>query len=301
MLRKLPIIIDTDIGDDVDDAFALCLAMASPEVSILGVTTVYCDTVKRARIAARLLREGGFPGVPVHAGRGLPLKTRTIYGRPLEPDKTPSGYDAGFDGERIDGGDAVGFIIRTLESAREPVCIVTMGALTNIAAVLTERPDLKKKISFLSVMGGAFNMNVGEYNFCCDPEAASLVLSCGAEIKCAGLDVTFKCSVNGGYAPLLEKAEAKALKTLFKMRKQWGGEVYLHDPLALMSAFDPSYVDWEERRCEVECGASLTNGYVVNLSDWNWRQRPAGNLKVGVGVRADAFTGECMKRILSLK
>jgi len=268
----------------------------------LGVTTVYCDTVKRARMAARLLREGGFSDVPVYAGRSEPLnKNKPLYGRPVQTDRAPHGYDTAYDGERISGEDAVEFIIRALENAPQKICIVTLGALTNIAAVFTKRPDLKEKISFLSVMGGAYDLNIGEYNFSCDPLAASIVLNSGLPIKCVGLDVTFKCKVNGSYAALLEQVEAPVIKTLMKMRKIWNGAVFLHDPLAVTCTFNDGYVGWQKRLCDVEHNASLANGQVINLSDFNWQKQPAGNLEVSVSVRADEFVDECMKRILSLK
>ena len=197
MKEKIPVLIDTDIGDDIDDAFALCLAMRSPEIRLLGVTTVHRCAKHRARMAKALLRAGGFGYVPVHAGDSRPLKCTSVYGRPIDYADLPHSYDSEYDDVSYDGDDAVSFLAETLKKSSDKVTIVTLGALTNLARLLCEHPEVHEKIGLTCTMGGAYSMNWGEYNFCCDPEAAAVVLESGLPQHCVGVDVTFQCKLNG--------------------------------------------------------------------------------------------------------
>ena len=109
------IIIDTDIGGDIDDAFALCLAMQSPELELMAVTTVYQATDKKAMLARRLLDAGGFGQVPVYAGERMPMTPGTLYGKEVDYCQVPLQYRPEY--ETIEGwkDGAVNFIIETLE------------------------------------------------------------------------------------------------------------------------------------------------------------------------------------------
>ncbi len=302
MNEKIDVIIDTDIGGDIDDAFALCLAMKSPELHILGVTTVYQDTVRRARIAARLLRLGGLPKVPVAAGESHPLKNREVYGQEIDFTEKPISYTDAYEAEPYCSDiTAVDFIIRTLEEAKKPIVIVTMGALTNIARVLMKRPDLKERIAFISMMGGAFSFrNVSEFNFSCDPEAAELVIGSGVAIRCVGLDVTFQCVLGKEDVRLLCEHPHPCIRMLMDMKKAWGHDVCLHDPLALAVTFQKNLVTLEKIQCKIELEGRYTRGTSVNLSDFTWNI-PAGDSKFEAAFSVDskAVVQLCMERLMS--
>ena len=298
MKDKKLILIDTDLGDDIDDAFALCLAMCSPEIELLGVTTVFRCASHRAKMAKALLRAGGFGNVPVHAGRSRPLACTTVHGREIDYGEAPKSYAEEYEDVLYDGDDAPDFLIEVLERSARKITIVTLGALTNIALVLQRRPDLYAKIECITIMGGAFSMNWGEYNFCCDPDAAAFVLDSGLPIRCVGVDVTFCCKLSGELLDRVQTHPHPCLRMLGRMRKKWGGEVYLHDPLALMCAFDDRFVKWQPMVCAVESGGKYANGYVINLSDPNWRRDAAhSNLLVATSVDAEAFTREYVRRV----
>lgn len=296
------VIIDTDIGGDIDDAFALCLAMKSPELDIRGVTTVYGDTLKRARIAKALVRAAGRGDIPVYAGEGVPLGGQDIiYGRKNDFHAHPQSYSAEYDGVEVDGTDAVSFIISELEKAEEgEYTLITLGALTNIARVLDRRPDLKGRIGRISVMGGAFLINLGEFNFSCDPPAADAVLNCGLSVYCVGVDITFKCSPSEVQLGKLRQHTAPCIKMLMKLNEAWGSKIFLHDPLAVLCAFDPGLVRFEKRICRVETKGEFTSGCVSNQSDFNWQLDPKDSpLWVGVEVKGDEVVEKCMERLLS--
>ncbi len=301
-MGRIKIIIDTDIGGDIDDAFAICMAMHSPEVELLGVTTVYQDTEKRAKIAARLLRLGGCSDIPVVAGEKYPLKNRKVYGKTVDFDEAPITYVSDYDSE-VYRQDVVAkdFIIQTLENAEEPIVLVTMGALTNIAKVFMERPDLKEKILFISMMGGAYYFrNVGEFNISCDPEAADIVINSGVEIRCVGLDVTFQQVLQQNEIQMLENHSHPCIKMLMNMRKTWGHGVVLHDPLALAVVFRKDLVVFEKILCKIELEGTYTRGVSVNLSDFTWGI-PAENSRFEVGITVDSQQAVtlCLERLLS--
>ncbi len=298
MKEKIPVLIDTDLGDDIDDAFALCLAMRSPEIRLLGVTTVHRCAKQRAKMAKALLRAGGFGDVPVHAGDSRPLKSTSVYGRPIDYGDLPHSYDDEYADVSYDGDDAVSFLAETLKNSSSKVTIVTLGALTNVARLLLEHPEAREKIGLICTMGGAFSMNWGEYNFCCDPDAAAVVLESGLPQYCVGVDVTFQCKLNGELLEQVRTHPHPCLQMLNRMRQKWGNDVYLHDPLALFCAFDDSLVRWQPMVCSVEKDAKYANGYVINFTDPNWRKSSANsNLSVAVGVDASAFIREYVRRV----
>lgn len=302
--QPINVIIDTDIGDDIDDAAALCIAMQSPELHILGVTTVFKDTRKRARIAKRLLRLGGHGEIPVYAGASRPLKNKEVYGKKVDFEEAPITYSEEYAEEEIDTEkNAREFIIEELEQCASPIHFITLGALTNLAEVLLERPDLKTKIESVFVMGGAYStFHVGEYNFSCDPEAADLVLESGVKLICAGLDVTFQCCLSDADMKVIYEAEHPCLKMLVNLQKAWGHNIVLHDPLVVLLAADSSYVQTQKIKCRVELNGTYARGMSVNLSNWTW-DLPAEESTVEVAVAVDAkrVVSTFMERILKFE
>jgi hypothetical protein len=141
-----PILFDTDIGTDVDDAYALALILRSPELELVGVTTVSGDAVARARLAARLLAlEGGAAArVPVHAG---------ISSAPQYIVQTE--WAAGFTSPALHTDGGVAFMRQQIEARPGQLTIVAVGELTNVAALLTSSPGIGPKIKRIALMGGA--------------------------------------------------------------------------------------------------------------------------------------------------
>lgn len=300
MKKKIPVVIDTDIGDDIDDAFALCLAMQSPEIRLLGVTTVFKNTVARAKIARRLLRLGGFPDIPVAAGASVPLANPEMFNKKVDVSEFPCTYRQGWENEKIEAESGTDLLIRLLEESSEPVTVVTLGALTNLADLLRRRPDLKEKIRCIHMMGGAFLINWTEYNFACDPEAAQLVLASQIPIRAVGVDVTLGCMVGQRQIEQLRESSHPCLQMLMDMCKEWtkNGCVCLHDPLALYSVWDPSVLSFKKEVYQVECRGRYSRGVCVKMSDHNWQADPQDSrLMVAQTVKADEFVGECIRRL----
>ncbi|HEY3379191.1 MAG TPA: nucleoside hydrolase [Armatimonadota bacterium] len=274
------ILIDTDPG--IDDAIAVALAVASPEFQIAAITTTYGNTtVTRATRNARelLARLGVREKIPVYAGADRPLV------RPAEvaPDihgEHGLGYAAYAFEEEASAHvvEAPGVILRTAAEASEPITLICLGPLTNVALALAlDRPLLQAQVAEIVLMGGAPNGNgnitpVSEFNFWCDPEAAQIVLQSGIPIRMVGLNVTRHMVLTRQAVDHLAQSTDPAL--------QWWGEMLrfnaefhhsheglegciIHDPLAMALALAPEFGTTQPMYLEVARHDDLTRGQTV--------------------------------------
>ena len=186
--QAAPVIFDTDIGTDIDDAYALVALMNRPELEVLGITTVSSDAVARARLAAKLLAVAGgkWPRVPVYAG----ISTPTQYMKQVE-------WAAGFDAANLHASGAVDFMRREIEKRPGQVTLIAVGELTNVAALLQSSPGIAAKIKGIALMGGAVYRGYApgskpepEWNIRSNAEAARIVFTSGAPLLVAPLDST---------------------------------------------------------------------------------------------------------------
>src|SRR5437667_3900789 len=160
----VPILLDTDIGTDIDDAFALALVMRSPELELLGVTTVSGDTAARARLAAKLLWESGLQFVPVAAGKP---------GKPLPQEQTR--WADGFSSPQIRQEPALDLLKAEIERRPGKITLVAIGPLTNVAELIEREPATASKLKRIAPMGGSIAHGYGqalepaaEYNIASD-------------------------------------------------------------------------------------------------------------------------------------
>jgi len=285
------VILDTDIGSDVDDALALALVVKAPELELAGVTTVYGDVDLRARMARKLLLLAGKPEVPVCAGIRLPLLRRREV------------WWAGHEGQGLldeadrdlpyDRRHAVDFIIETARANPGQITLLPIGPLTNVAAAITREPRLPELLAGIVLMGGVVRAYDGlslpwaEHNIRCDPEAASIVFGSGARTMMVPLDVTMRVTIDrvglervraGGTPFHLAVADQLARYPRFSST----GSTYTHDPLAVAVAIDPTFCHREALHVQVEILGGLTTGATVAT-------RPqAGESAVDVCVAVDS-------------
>jgi pyrimidine-specific ribonucleoside hydrolase len=262
-----PLIIDTDPG--VDDAYAIALACASPEVELLGVTTVFgnvglATTTRNAPVAAGADR----PLVHPH-----PHRAREVHGADglsghsdLLPERARG----------VAGSDAVTLMMELLEAAPEPVTIVPIGPLTNIALLLAAHPGVSGKIARLVIMGGSVaGGNVtssAEFNIWSDPEAARRVLVEEAvPTVLVPTDLTKRCAVDQEWLGTLAASgpRGKLLVTLteayqahYRDELGWNGTV-LHDAVAMAEAIRPGILTTTRYPVEVECAQGPSRGAVL--------------------------------------
>jgi purine nucleosidase/pyrimidine-specific ribonucleoside hydrolase len=185
----IKIIIDTDIGDDIDDAIALSFALGSPEFEILGVTTVYGEAELRARVARRLCNTWGRDDIPVHVGLERPL---AFEFHPDTVPENPSQRDAVKDMPcmaRTPG--AVDFIAETVNTFPGEVNILTIGAMTNIGALFCKDPSLADKIPAVISLAGYMppRLDRPEWNVKYDPPAAQIIAKSGVNWVAIPADV----------------------------------------------------------------------------------------------------------------
>ena len=180
------IILDTDIGDDVDDAWALATVLSYPELDLIGVTTVYGDTSMRGSIALKLLHLAGKSDIPVAIGeRSINAKTNPHKGKGI------LNFD-GTDPSNFHSLSAKDFIIQMSHQYSGELLLVAIGPLSNIAQTIIEDPSIVDRLKGIVLMGGGFVSfnNRKEYNFACDPQAAETVLRSGIPLKVVGFNVT---------------------------------------------------------------------------------------------------------------
>ncbi|MBP0616663.1 nucleoside hydrolase [Jiella mangrovi] len=274
------VIIDTDPGQD--DAFAILLALASPELNVLGLTTVAGNmgldqTTDNAR---RIVELAGRGDIRVHAGSARPLMREP---RPVPEIHGETGID-GWDfppAERgPEPGHAVAFIIETLRAHTEKVILIALGPQTNIAMALRMAPDIREKIERIVFMGGGYfeggNMTpAAEYNILVDPEAARIVLGSGVPITAVPLDCTHAtpAPVNWSSALAAHGGEVmRACAGMMEFFERYGNAKHgtasrpLHDAVAVAALLWPDLFTGRLCPVDVECAGQLTTGMTV--VDW---------------------------------
>ena len=236
------VIIDTDIGDDIDDAFAIALAVKSPEIEILGVTTTFGDTEARARIAGRLLAEVDRPDISVVAG--VPTKTDNVM--------TQRRYGEG--GRFVAGqpGGAVEFILQEIRKYPGEITLVGIGPLMNVAAVIDKDLETFRKLKRVVIMGGSIDCGYGELWFCPqhgpdaewniarDVAAAQKLFTSGVPLYVMPLDSTQLRFVETMRAYVFRQGTpmTDALTLLYH---QWGQSTpTLFDPVTIAFLVDPN-------------------------------------------------------------
>jgi inosine-uridine nucleoside N-ribohydrolase len=299
-----PLILDCDPGHD--DAIALLLALASPEVELVGVTTVHGNQTleKTTDNALRVLTFAGRTDVPVAMGADRPLR------RELHVAAHVHG-ESGLDGPALPARasepiaqHAVDFLV---EHVTPETVLVPVGPLTNVALAL----DRGVRPARIVLMGGAIGEGnitpAAEFNIWADPEAAERVFHSGLDVTMIGLDVTHAALLTPSWAERFRAAGRMGtfVAELVEFFKQYHRRTYgwdgapIHDAVALAHAFRPGLVTTERVNVEVETESELTLGRTV-VDRWHRTDREP-NAEVGVGVDADAFLQLLLDRISALR
>ena len=304
---SVPIVIDCDPGHD--DAIAILLALASPEVELRGITTVAGNQTleKTTRNALKVLELAGRTDVPVAAGAHEPLKRelRTaayVHGEsglegPDLPEPTATAVDV----------HAVDLLSELIEPG---VVLVPTGPLTNIALLLERHPDVMERLDRIVWMGGAIGEGnitpAAEFNAFVDPEAAAAVFASGIPLTMIGLDVTHMALFTREHADRL-RGTGKAGRVVAELSdffQRFHEERYgfngspIHDALAVADVIDPTLVTRLECNVEIETASQHCDGRTV-VDRWLVTERPR-NARVGVDVDAERFLELLVERIASL-
>jgi purine nucleosidase len=308
------VLLDTDLamgvpGSDIDDGFALALALADPAMSVEMVTTVNgnTDVDTATRLSAQLLDRLGRPDIPVVRGAGAPLRGagRPAPGAPL-PVRSPREHAAVEIAERV---------------LAEPgeLTVVAIGPLTNVALALLLEPAVAGAVREIVVMGGVFlrhtNIAVmpGEFNIWCDPDAAGVVLDSGAPLRFVGLDVTTQVRLTDEDAGRMAAGGRPFGAFAGTCTREWiaycdqqnpgavaeHGSCAMHDPLAVAAVTHPELLTWRPAQVRVETASPVTRG--VTVADLLTTDRPpAPNCQIATAVDAGAFRELFLRRLVEL-
>jgi inosine-uridine nucleoside N-ribohydrolase len=306
----IPVLIDCDPGQD--DAIALLLGLASPEIEVLGVTTVAGNQTveKTTSNALKVLELAGRADVPVAAGAGQPLMRELVVAADAHG-------ESGLDGSELPPPrataveqHAVDFLATQILTAHHPVTLVPLGPLTNVALLLARYPDAAARLHRVVLMGGAIgagNMTASaEFNIWIDPEAAHRVIESGLAVTMIGLDVTNLAGLTAEHADRLRgtgpvgAAVARMLdfyRGFYEAAYEHGGSP-IHDAVAVAYLIRPELLQTLARHVEVDTSAGICRGRTV-VDMRRRRSLPEPNANVAVDIDAAAFVELLLDRLSS--
>ena len=284
------VIFDTDfVMPPADDGMALILALHSPELEILGVTTVAGnESMEKATVdATRLLEIAGRADIPVYKGANMPLLheksdyAMRVHGR-WWSDEPPSAPPGGFAQKKPESGSAMDFIVRTVMARPGEVSILAIGPLTNVAMALRQEPGLAERIKEIVIMGGAVASlpdgagNItpnAEFNFWVDPEAAKIVLRSGIpKIVLSPLNVSRKTALTKQWYEKMVATDTPITSLLKqtvgpRFAQDPGRRMLMYDQVAVGSLIDPTLVKTADLYVDVDANPGVDYGASVGGED----------------------------------
>lgn len=317
--KKKKLIIDTDPG--IDDAMAIFVALQSPEVEVIGLTTIYGNvyTTLATRNALHLLEIAGRTDIPVAEGSHVTITKGTklriadfVHGADgLGNQNFPPP-----NGKPIEES-AADFIVEQANKYPGEVTLVALGPLTNVAMAIQQDPAFTKNIGQIVLLGGAFSVNgnvnpAAEANIFGDPDAADIVFTSGANVLAVGINVTHQVVLTNADREKLAASNGKFAQYLRKILDVYYSYhydayntkgVYLHDPTAMLVAIDPSLVTCTEGVVRVQTNG-ITRGLTILYNKQKrfgevteWTDKPT--VKVAMTVDAPKVVKLVMDRLVN--
>ena len=303
---KIKIILDTDIADDIDDAIALSFALGSPEFELLGVTVVYGDVETRARVARKLVRAWGRRDIPILAGYDRPFGFDWNAG--TAPEQCSQRAAAADDAEPLDRSrTADQFIAETVRRFPGEVYVLTIGAMTNVAAAVCADPSLAEKMAGVVSLAGYVppREKVPEWNVRYDPIAAQSLARSGAAWSAIGADVQGDNALARPELDAIAASDAPGMKLLAELivlmkRHKGAGDAnvktikdvqrcHVADVFTLWSFLIADQMDLRPGRIEVDCVGAIT-----------FAADPAGAHRLAFAkIAGTACRAEILRRLLT--
>jgi purine nucleosidase len=290
----VPVLLDTDIGSDIDDAVALAYLLAHPDAELVGITTVTGNTEERAA-CARALCNAANADVPIHAGLSGPLLDGP--GQPNVPQyaSIAAATPAAPTGNR----DAVEFMRETIRARPGDIELLTIGPLTNVALLFALDPEVPHLLRGMTSMAGwyfADRPTVVEWNIVVDPVAAALAFRhAPRRHTCIGIDVTLGLRLDR--ATVEDRfARTALLRIVLDMAEFFFREtdhITFHDPLAAAVVFEPSLCTFETGEVMIDVASDATTSSVTKFTP-----NSAGNARAAARVDGDAFFAEYFSRTI---
>ena len=281
------IILDTDIGSDIDDAVCLAYLLKQPKCDLLGVTTVSGEPVKRAMMASVLCKIAGKGDIPIYPGTEMPLLTPIV-----QPKAQQAALLDRWEHEKsFPKGEAIEFLRRTIRQNPGEITLLAIGPMTNVALLFAVDPEIPHLLKELVLMCGVFTYKLSnhvlltEWNALNDPYATKIVYSAPVKrIRSIGLDVTTQVVMDK--KEIEENFTADIMKPVFDFAGVWfehAGHITFHDPLAAATIFDENICRFEKGDIQVETGSEYVNGLT------KWEASENGKNEVAVDVDAPLF------------
>jgi len=309
-MTPTPIIIDCDPGHD--DAIALLLAVASPEVELIGVTTVAGNTTidKTTNNALRVLELAGRADIPVYQGAERPFIRKQDVAVHVHGESGLDGPDLPQPTTRAQELHAVDYLAQEIRAREGRVTLIPTGPLTNIGLLFALHPDVRPER--VVIMGGAIGEGnrtpAAEFNIWADPEAAQRVFLEGLDTTMVGLDVTHRALITDAHTERMRGAGrvGTAVAELMDFYARFHKSRYpdldgspMHDPVCVAHVIDPSLMTVLDAFIEVDCSGGPSWGR-TNV-DWRGREHfGPPNAKVGVDIDGERFAELIVERISSL-
>lgn len=279
------ILLDTDIGSDIDDAVCLAYLLANPECDLLGITTMSGEAEARASMASAMCKVAG-KSIPIYPGREEPLLI--AQQQPRAPQA--AALDRWPHDTRFPRGQAVEFLRQTIRAHPGEISLLAIGPMTNVAALFAADAEIPALLKSLVLMCGVFTnrfAGVGplEWNAKLDPAATAIVYRALPKIhRSIGLDVT--CQVTMPAAEVRERFQAPLLRPVLDFAEVWFRDrptITFHDPLAATTIFDEAICGFTRGRVEVELKSERLAGMT------HWTADPEGPHEVALRVDAGTF------------
>ncbi len=303
------IILDTDPG--IDDALALCLALASPEVQLEAITTVSGNVGVDLTTAnaLNLLNLLGHTEIPVARGCDRPLLSTVVAAAHVHGENGLGGVILATGKNKVVEQHAIDLIIERVLKNPGELTLVAIGPLTNIALAVRKEPRIAELVHEIVIMGGALLVpgNVSptsEFNIYADPHAAQIVLHAGWPIRLVSLDVTTRTTLGEAEIEELGKGKSSVHTFIYQCLQGYIARFALHnqprfqmhDPLCLAAAFQPDLIQWKEGYVGVELTGNATMGETVAYLPP--RKSPAApNVQASLEVDAARFCKLFIERI----
>ncbi len=287
------VILDCDLGGDIDDAFAVALLLSSPQFEVLGITLDHGLTGKRAQVACRILYETGLDQIPVAVGRQTP----NVVGQDTEiAAYSPQfSWAEGFSAIKPVATPAPEFILQMLRKYPHEIVLFTVGPVPNLADLLEKDPQALTLAKQVYAMFGSFFLGYGsnpipsaEWNVRADVASAKRFVNSGAEITYAGLDITAFVTLEEKQRIKLLMRQSPLTNALCGLYALWGSETpILFDAVAVGMALWPDL--YESRPAHVRV---IDGGFTVI------DESKEPNCKIGVSINKDEFMRRLMDRLL---
>jgi inosine-uridine nucleoside N-ribohydrolase len=287
--QKQKVIFDCDLGDDIDDAYALALLIASPELDILGIVMDYGNTPKRAQIACRMLYETGRESIPVVIGR----KTADNFSNQFC-------WGEGFSRVQPVKQAGADFIIEQLKKYPDEIILITVGPVPNMSDILDKEPGALKLAKHVYSMFGSFYMGYGnnpipsaEWNVVADVKASEKFVGSGAKITYAGLDITTYVKLKYELIELLGNRKSPLTDAIVGLYSLWGFGREMKPEPVLFDAVTVAMVLWPELFKTRKAFIKVTDeGYTVI------DESKEPNCEIGISVKTDEFINKYMDRLM---